>query len=238
VLALVLFPYYKRRGWNDVDTVKLEAPVIRDTVEQLHALYSRFPPGSRLLFKDDPFKPEHWALTFLVKESYRDDSLEVYRVKQEADPADLTQKYDHVFDYRAGRFFELSGPNATLTTPMIVSSAGVAEVYHQGFKPVTPKSPAIAGEVLIAKAIDLGPTAPPVPEGKPFPPGTLLPVSSPVEVRVDGRLTEVLDKVGWPEKVGTYRLDFVVPKPVKPGKSYVAITANRVAGPPVPILVR
>jgi hypothetical protein len=56
-LALVLFPHYKREGWENVYTVSMEAPLNRDIVEQLHALYPRFPPGSRLLFKDDPIKP-------------------------------------------------------------------------------------------------------------------------------------------------------------------------------------
>jgi uncharacterized protein (TIGR03437 family) len=122
--------------------------------------------------------------------------------------------------------------------PMIVSSAGKAEVYHQGWKPVTPQAPAMAGEVLIAKVIDLGPTTPPVPGGQPFPRDPLLPVAGSVEVRVDGRLTEVVQKIGWPETVDTYRLDFVVPKVEGPGRAFVAIKAAGVTGPSVPILIR
>jgi hypothetical protein len=106
-LTLVLFPYYKHIGWRSVTSVSTEAPVIRDTVEQLHSMYKQFPPGSRLLFKSDPFRPDQWTLTFLVRESYRDDSLQVFRVKQKDLRADERQMYDHVFDYREGRFLEM-----------------------------------------------------------------------------------------------------------------------------------
>jgi hypothetical protein len=106
VLACILFPWYKNAGWRNATSVALEATVIRDSVEQLHALQPQFPPHSRLLFRDDPFQPNRWTLTFLVKESYRDDSLEVYRLKQEGAPADESQPYDYMFDYREGRFFD------------------------------------------------------------------------------------------------------------------------------------
>jgi hypothetical protein len=106
VLACILFPCYRNAGWQNATSVALEAPVIRDTVAQLHALHPQFPPHSRLLFRGDPFPPNWWTLTFLIKESYRDDSLEVYRLKQEGAPADKRQAYDYVFDYREGWYFD------------------------------------------------------------------------------------------------------------------------------------
>jgi hypothetical protein len=106
VLACILFPSYRNAGWQNATSVALEAPVIRDSVAQLHALHPQFPPHSRLLFKDDPFPPNRWTLTFLIKESYRDDSLEIYRLKQEGAAADEGQAYDYVLDYREGRFFD------------------------------------------------------------------------------------------------------------------------------------
>jgi hypothetical protein len=113
VLACILFPVYKNAGWQNATSVALEAPLIRDSVEQLHALHPRLPPHSRLLFRDDPFPANWWTLTFLMKESYRDDSLEVYRLKQEGAAADERQEYDYVFDYRDGRFFDsLTCPSA------------------------------------------------------------------------------------------------------------------------------
>ena len=111
-LAIILFAHYRREGWDNATSVSLEAPVIRDTAEQLHSLYPRLPSGSRLFFKNDPFPPDHWELTFLVKESYRDDSLQVFRIKQQDHPADPAAKYDYIFDYRAGRFFEQTAAEA------------------------------------------------------------------------------------------------------------------------------
>ena len=94
---------------------------------------------------------------------------------------------------------------------MIVRSAGVPEVFHQGWIPVTDKTPAKVGEVLIVKATDLGDTTPPVPDGKPFPSAPLLPVASAITVHVNGHPAEVALQIGWPEMVNTYRVDFRVP---------------------------
>jgi hypothetical protein len=107
LLALILLPLYKHKGWANAAPVSVEAPLIREAVAQLHALHPRFSRGSRLLFKNDPFQPDHWELVFLVKESYGDDSLEVYRSKQQGHPASDTESYDYIFDYRRGRFVEL-----------------------------------------------------------------------------------------------------------------------------------
>jgi hypothetical protein len=232
-LACILYPYYKAAGWDNVTSAALEGPVIRDSVAQIHALHPRLPPHSRLLFKDDPFHPDRWDLTFLVKESYRDDSLEVYRVKQQGAPADENQPYDYVFDYQAGRYFDAKSLTRAPAAPFIVSSAGSPEIYHKDWKPVTAAAPVAAGEEVIVKATWLGSTIPAVPAGQPFPAQPLLPVSSPVEVRVDGVPAEVTLKIGWPETINRYRLDFRVPKPHAHGSASVEITAAGVTGPQV-----
>jgi hypothetical protein len=231
ILACILYPYYKSLGWTNAASVALEAPAIRETVAEIHNLHPQFPPHSRLLFRHDPFPPDWWTLTFLIKESYRDDSLQVSRVKQQGAPADPSQPYDFVFDYQGGRYFDSQSSAPLTPVPFIVSSAGSPEIYHSGWRLVTPAAPAKAGEVVIAKATCLGFTIPMVPADKPFPAQPLLPVSSPVEVRVDGELTEVTLKIGWPETINQYRIDFRVPKPRARGSAFVQITAAGITGP-------
>ena len=118
---------------------------------------------------------------------------------------------------------------------MIVRSAGVPEVFHRGWIKVTDGSPAKVDEILIAKAIHLGATKPPVPDDKPFPPTPLLPVASAITVRVNGLPAEVALQVGWPEMVDTYRLDFRVPHGTSAGPARVEITAGGATGPVVRI---
>jgi hypothetical protein len=211
--------------------------VIRDTVEQLHALYPKLQHGARLYFRADPLKPDRYDLLFAVRESYRDDSITVDRASPMDRPPDESQlaSYDHVLDFRAGQFFEMTRPWGRKAIPMIVRSAGVPEVFHQGWIPVTDGSPAKAGEVLIAKAIDLGGTTPPVPDDEPFPPTPLLPVASAITVRVNGSPAEVTLQVGWPEMVDTYRVEFRVPQGISQGPARVEITAGGATGPAVPI---
>ena len=236
-LVLVLYPHYREKGWSDATSVSIEAPVIRDTVEQIHALYPELKHGTRLYFKDDPLKPDRWDLLFAVRESYRDEGIIVDRgslIGQAPDESQLAS-YDHVLDFRAGQFLEVTRPWGRKAIPMIVRLAGVPEVFHQGWVKVTDESPAKVGEVLIAKAIDLGATLPPVPDDEPFPRTPLLPVASAISVRVNGSPAEVTLQIGWPEMVDTYRLEFRVPQGTSPGRARVEITAGDAIGPAVSI---
>ncbi len=127
LLACVLYPYYKALGWANATLSALEAPVIRDAVAQIHALHPQLPRHSRLLFKSDPFQPDRWELTFLIRESYGDASLEVYRVKQQGAAADESQPYDYILDYRDGRYFDaksLTPPPAAAAGELTGGSAG------------------------------------------------------------------------------------------------------------------
>jgi hypothetical protein len=236
-LVLVLYPYYREKGWSDATSVSIEAPVIRDIVEQIHALYPQLQHGARLYFKDDPLKSDRWDLLFAVRESYRDESIIVDRGSQMDRAPDESKlaSYNHVLDFRVGQLFEMTRPWTKKAIPMIVRSAGVPEVFHQGWIPVTDGSPAKGGEVLIVKATDLGATTPPVPDDKPFPPTPLRPVASAIMVRVNGLPAEVTLQIGWPEMVDTYRLDFRVPQGTSPGRAKVQITAGGSTGPAVPI---
>jgi len=176
---------------------------------------------------------------FLVRLSYRDDTLEVERAKTMEHPPDAKEiaSYDYVFDYRLGRFFTSPQPRPQGPEPAITFEWGQADVFHSDFKRVTRQSPARPGEVVISMVKDLGDTLPSVPPGQPFPQDPLLDVAGPVSVRVGGQPVEVVRKIGWPEKVNNYRLDFPIPKSARPGEVGVEITASNVAGPAVMIPV-
>lgn len=240
-LALVLYPIYLRQGWANAADARFEAPMIRSTAEQIRDLYPHFPHGSRLLFLDDPLKPDRYDVLEIIRLMNRDTSLVVDRVKTMPARPDDKQlaSYDHVFDYDAGVFLELKRPWQPVPVAMIVRSLDGPGVYHQGFVPVTPDSPATVGEVLIGQAVGLGATEPPVLQGKPFPPNPmLLPVTGDVAVYVNGKPAEVTVKIGWPEKVNTYRVDFRIPKGTPRGSATLRINAAGLTGPVVRIPVR
>jgi hypothetical protein len=112
LLAMALVP------WNRT----LELPPFRDPAKadcdiaslarQLHHLCPRLEPGSRLLFRDDPFPADMgYQAMYLVRLSYRDNSLAVQRSKvTEPYNSDDGQPHDHVFDWRDGRLIELPAP--------------------------------------------------------------------------------------------------------------------------------
>ena len=125
-----------------------------------------------------------------------------------------------------------------MTVPQIVTTAGGPAVFHSDFSGVTAAKPAKAGEVLILQATGLGPTVPGVDPGQPFPRDSPLQVNSPVEVSVNGRPAEVINNVGWPGLVDTYRIDFRVPDGSTAGTAPIQITAAWIAGPDVRIAIQ
>jgi len=100
------------------------------------------------------------------------------------------------------------------------------------FSPVTAATPAKAGEVLVAMVTGLGPTRPGVDPGQPFP-ANPQPVNSPIGVTVDDQAAEVINAVGCPSLVGTYRVDFRVPSGIAPGVMTVQLSAAWIGGPSV-----
>ena len=117
-----------------------------------------------------------------------------------------------------------------MSTPQIVVTGGAPAVYHADFSPVTAAQPAKAGEVLIAKATGLGPTVPGIDPGQPFPLDVTQEVNSPVEVSLNGKPADVINKIGWPGLVDTYRIDFRVPDGTAAGAAGVQLTAAWIAG--------
>ena len=124
-----------------------------------------------------------------------------------------------------------------MSAPQILITAGGPAVFHSDFSPVTAAKPARSGEVLIVQASGLGPTVPGVDPGQPFPADAILPVNSPLAVKVNGQDAEVVNGFGWPGLVDTYRVDFRVPGVVA-GTASVQLSAAWIAGTAVRIAVQ
>ncbi|MGO9010199.1 MAG: hypothetical protein ACLQPN_08855 [Bryobacteraceae bacterium] len=114
VSMLILYSAYKPLGYGIFSSASKEAPENRNTVAQLHAVAPAIRHGSRLLFLNDPIRPDWYNLIFIVQLSYADPSLRVFRVKEMKQPptAQEIASYDYVFDYHDGRFFELKTPGS------------------------------------------------------------------------------------------------------------------------------
>jgi uncharacterized protein (TIGR03437 family) len=107
-------------------------------------------------------------------------------------------------------------------------------LMHLDFSPVTTSHPAQAGELLIARVVNLGFTLPGVDPGSPFsnsPPYTA--VVGPVEVVVGGQSSDAINQLGWPGLTNVYRIDFKVPAGTKGGLVAFQIRASGIAGPPL-----
>jgi uncharacterized protein (TIGR03437 family) len=115
--------------------------------------------------------------------------------------------------------------------PQIVTNAAGPAIFHADFTPVTAAKPAKSGEALIVTATGLGPTVPGVNPGQPFPSNTLQRVNSPLAVSVNGKPADIINGIGWPGLVDTYRVDFRVPDGTTPGTAAIQLTAAWIAGP-------
>jgi hypothetical protein len=128
-----------------------------------------------------------------------------------------------------------------LTQPQIAVASGAPMVYHVDFSPVTSDKPATAGEALIVVASGLGPTRPGVDPGQPFPPfpgNPLQQVNSPVGVTVNGQSASVINAIGWPGLVDTYRVDFRVPDGITFGLAAIQLSAAWIVGPSLSIPIQ
>jgi uncharacterized protein (TIGR03437 family) len=126
-----------------------------------------------------------------------------------------------------------------LARPEILTTSTGPEIFHASdWSPVSATNPARRGEVLIISASGLGPTKQRLDPGTPFPAEPLFEVNSPVEVRVNGVESEVTNKIGWPGRANTYRVDFRVPEDTTPGVGIVQLTAAWIPSSEVRIPIR
>ena len=63
-------------------------------------------------------------------------------------------------------------------------------------------------------------------------------VNSPVEVTVNGKEAEVINRVGWPGTYDLYRVDFRVPSGLPAGTATIQLTAAWIPAPEVKIPVQ
>jgi uncharacterized protein (TIGR03437 family) len=115
---------------------------------------------------------------------------------------------------------------------------GPAIFHGADFSSVTAEKPARAGERLIMGVKGLGPVKGKLDPGQPFPAGDPLEVNSPVDITVNGKPAEVVNKIGWPTMTNVYRVDFVVPEGTAPGMASVVPTVAWINGSEVKIPVR
>ncbi|MBI3682180.1 MAG: hypothetical protein HY235_17510 [Acidobacteria bacterium] len=121
-----------------------------------------------------------------------------------------------------------------------ITADGPAVFRAADFSPVTAARPARAGEVLMVRARNLGPTRPELlpPGSRPFKADPVEEVNSPVEVTVNGKEAELINKVGWPGTYDLYRVDFRIPAGLPPGMATIQLTAAWIPGPEVKIPVQ
>jgi uncharacterized protein (TIGR03437 family) len=125
-----------------------------------------------------------------------------------------------------------------MSRPEIVIASGGPAIFHADFSAVTTAKPAKAGEVLIVSATGLGPTVPGADPGQPFSSDPQQLVNSPLAVTVSGKPADVVNGIGWPGQVDTYRVDVRVPDGITPGMASIQLTAAWISGPAVGIPVQ
>jgi uncharacterized protein (TIGR03437 family) len=125
-----------------------------------------------------------------------------------------------------------------MTRPEVAITPTGPAIFHADLSPVTAARPAKAGEVLIVRATGLGPTRATLDPGQPFPMDAAQEVNSPVEVSVNGQSADVINKIGWPGLIDTYRVDFRVPDTTAPGTAGIQLTAAWIAGSTVNIPIQ
>jgi hypothetical protein len=122
-----------------------------------------------------------------------------------------------------------------------VTAEGPSVFHSADYSLVTEARPARAGELLVARARNLGPTTPYIAPGQPFPKwpeNPLAEVNSDMEVTLNGVAAEVVNKIGSPGETGIYRLDFRVPATIAPGTATLQLTAAWMPSDEVKIAVR
>ena len=91
--------------------IQLDRHGIRQTHDQIHAMFPRLKPGASMLFLNDTFPPEtEWDLYFLIRLSYNDPTLKIERVKraQLGREVRLSDDFDLVIDYVDGQYTDVT----------------------------------------------------------------------------------------------------------------------------------
>jgi hypothetical protein len=244
VVGVLMYRLNIRSGWSDTSPASIEGELYRAAVEQLHQLRPVLRKGSRVLFLDEPFHDAYHdqnLLHVVLGLLYRDFDLVVdsARFFKTAPDAARIASYDYVFDYRHGRFFAAVQPRLESPRPTVAYEWGHPAFFHADWAPIRAAHPAKRQELVLSMVADLCGTQSPIPRDQPFPSGgAFLEAVSPVEVLVDGQPAEIVTKIGWPEKVNLYRVDFRIPGNVRSGQRAVQVTCRGATGPSAVIPVQ
>jgi hypothetical protein len=107
LLLLFLVPLHRREKPLGNSWVAASHQVVRSVLEPLASKVGPLPPGARILFLDDPFDPGDWILSSMFRLHYRDQNIQVDRVKDRPALAAESAGYDHVFLLNARGLHEL-----------------------------------------------------------------------------------------------------------------------------------
>lgn len=221
-------------------SVAQEGERFRYIISGIRNLVPELQQGARVLFTSDPLD-DRWQLTSLMRLDYRDADLKVDQIKFMPEPPSEAQikGYDRVISYRDCRFYDSQEPPPDAPQPGVLFDEWCRpSVFHRDGRLVTPQNPARHDEVLMSMMAGLGDTLPLINAGQMFPRDPLAQVTSPVDVRVDGRPAEVWIKIGWPGYVNRYRVDFRLPKDLRPGMHAVVASSHGASGPAVSIAMK
>jgi len=111
LLACVLGIAHRAESPNTLAHFRSVQPPAREITAELVRELPTVPPGSRILFLDDPFPPGDYNLLFLVRLFYDDLSLEIGRRKAGAVPPEDDKPYDLAFTFTGGRLARVPVPN-------------------------------------------------------------------------------------------------------------------------------
>jgi uncharacterized protein (TIGR03437 family) len=147
-------------------------------------------------------------------------------------PAGMNERGDIVGRYQNSdnvfHSFLLTGlqPACPATMPRIANTSSGLAITHADFKIVSAQNPAVPGEVLSIFATGLGSTSTVVDAGKPFPSSPVSTVTSTPEVRMNGKVAEVIAAFGLPGTVGGYQVNFRVPADAAAGNLSLQLTSG------------
>lgn len=89
------------------EEMRTEGRQVQDFLDQLRSRHPPLRPGSRILWRNDPFG-DNWSAVFLTQLAYQDRSLVIERFSQlnpKPDPAAMRQ-YDYVWSVESGRLVD------------------------------------------------------------------------------------------------------------------------------------
>jgi len=126
-----------------------------------------------------------------------------------------------------------------MTRPeIVVTASGPAVAHASDSSLITATNPAKPGELLTLYATGLGPVRPSLEPGALFSADPLQVATSPIEVTIGGRTSDVLYAGGFPGSSDGFQINVRVPAEAGPGMADLKLSAAWVAGSTVRIAIQ